>query len=133
MFIKSMILAAGFLGQPASPPTCLPADPPLRIVTSLTTYGAIAREIVGDKGTVTSIAQGDEDPHFVQPKPSFVRLLRDGALDGSLRAFDDPEAAATVIYVQVTYAFLHLRQEHRWPAERAAAAVVDLAMGGVRP
>jgi len=26
---------------------------------------------------VTSIAQGDEDPHFVQPKPSFVALLRD--------------------------------------------------------
>jgi zinc/manganese transport system substrate-binding protein len=52
------------------------AAPPLKIVTSLTTYGAIAREIVGDKGTVTSIAQGDEDPHFVQPKPSFVAVLR---------------------------------------------------------
>jgi zinc/manganese transport system substrate-binding protein len=49
---------------------------PLKVVTSLTTYGAIAREIVGDKATVTSIAQGDEDPHFVQPKPSFVAVLR---------------------------------------------------------
>lgn len=49
---------------------------PLKVVTSLTTYGAIAREIVGDKGTVTSMAQGDEDPHFVQPKPSFIALLR---------------------------------------------------------
>jgi zinc/manganese transport system substrate-binding protein len=54
-----------------------PAAPPVKVVTSLTTYGAIAREIVGDKGTVTSIAQGDEDPHFVQPKPSFVAVLRD--------------------------------------------------------
>ena len=54
--------------------------PPLKVVTSLTTYGAIAREIVGDKGTVTSIAQGDEDPHFVQPKPSFVAVLRDADL-----------------------------------------------------
>jgi ABC-type Zn uptake system ZnuABC Zn-binding protein ZnuA len=53
---------------------------PLKIVTSLTTYGAIAREIVGDKGTVTSIAQGDEDPHFVQPKPSFVAVLRNADL-----------------------------------------------------
>jgi zinc/manganese transport system substrate-binding protein len=53
---------------------------PLKIVTSLTTYGAIAREIVGDKGSVTSIAQGDEDPHFVQPKPSFVAVLRDADL-----------------------------------------------------
>jgi ABC-type Zn uptake system ZnuABC Zn-binding protein ZnuA len=50
---------------------------PVKVVTSLTTYGAIAREIVGNLGTVTSIAQGDEDPHFVQPKPSFVALLRD--------------------------------------------------------
>jgi ABC-type Zn uptake system ZnuABC Zn-binding protein ZnuA len=54
--------------------------PPLKIVTSLTTYGAIAREIVGDHGTVTSIAQGDEDPHFVQPKPSFVAVLRNADL-----------------------------------------------------
>ncbi len=61
---------------PASPP---PA-PALKVVTSLTTYGAIAREILGDRGTVTSIAQGDEDPHFVQPKPSFVALLRDADL-----------------------------------------------------
>jgi zinc/manganese transport system substrate-binding protein len=54
-----------------------PAAPPVKVVTSLTTYGAIAKEIVGDRGTVTSIAQGDEDPHFVQPKPSFVAVLRD--------------------------------------------------------
>ena len=57
-----------------------PAAPPIKVVTSLTTYGAIAREIVGDNGTVTSIAQGDEDPHFVQPKPSFVAVLRDADL-----------------------------------------------------
>ena len=76
---------------------------------------------------------GDDTLTRVEFVAPIVRLLRDGALDGSLRAFDDPEEAATVIYVQVTYAFLHLRQEHRWPVERATAAVVDLAMGGVRP
>jgi ABC-type Zn uptake system ZnuABC Zn-binding protein ZnuA len=53
----------------------LPAQQPIRVVTSLTTYAAIAREIVGDKGTVTAIAHGDEEPHFVQPRPSFVPLL----------------------------------------------------------
>lgn len=56
------------------------APAPVKVVTSLTTYGAIAREIVGDHGTVTSIAHGDEDPHFVQPKPSFVALLRNADL-----------------------------------------------------
>lgn len=53
-----------------------PPKAPVKVVTSLTTYASIAREIVGDRGTVSSIAQGDEDPHFVQPKPSFVALLR---------------------------------------------------------
>jgi len=47
----------------------------VRVVTSLTTYAAIAREVVGDRGTVTSIANGDENPHYVQPKPSFVPTL----------------------------------------------------------
>jgi zinc/manganese transport system substrate-binding protein len=67
-----LLLATGLLGNAAAPP--------VKVVTSLTTYGAIAREIVGDRGTVTSIAQGDEDPHFVQPKPSFVAVLRDADL-----------------------------------------------------
>jgi zinc/manganese transport system substrate-binding protein len=48
---------------------------PVKVVTSLTTYAAIAREIVGDRGIVNSIATGDENPHYVQPKPSFVPLL----------------------------------------------------------
>jgi AcrR family transcriptional regulator len=63
----------------------------------------------------------------------FARLLRDGRLDGSLRAFTEPDEAATVLYTQVSYTFLHLRREHGWPAERATAAVLDLALGGVRP
>jgi zinc/manganese transport system substrate-binding protein len=51
-------------------------NPPLRIVTSLTTYAAIAREIAGDRAQVTSIARGDENPHFVQPRPSYVLDLK---------------------------------------------------------
>jgi len=71
MLLSTLILSTIFAGGPISPPA------PVKIVTSLTTYGAIAKEIAGDRGTVTSIAQGDEDPHFVQPKPSFVAQLRD--------------------------------------------------------
>ena len=69
------LLTAATLHTPTTPPAS-----GVKVVTSLTTYGAIAREVVGDKGTVTSIAQGDEDPHFVQPRPSFVPLLRDADL-----------------------------------------------------
>ena len=73
MLTTTLLLLAALAGPP-------PGGAPLKVVTSLTTYGSIAREILGDKGTVTSIAQGDEDPHFVQPKPSFVALLRDADL-----------------------------------------------------
>ena len=62
------LLLALRVGPPA-------AAAPVKVVTSLTTYAAIAREIVGDRGTVTSIANGDENPHYVQPKPSFVPTL----------------------------------------------------------
>src|SRR5712672_3146923 len=57
-----------------SPSRPAPAAP-VKVVTSLTTYAAIATEIVGDKGKVSSIAVGDENPHYVQPKPSFVPTL----------------------------------------------------------
>lgn len=67
---------------------------------------------------------------FIAP---ILRLLRDGALDGSLRAFPDPEVAATVLYTQITYTYLHLRREHGWTAEDTAAAVIDVAVGGLRP
>jgi zinc/manganese transport system substrate-binding protein len=72
MRTATLLLLASFLAAPARAQ--------VKVVTSLTTYGSIARELVGDHGTVTSIAQGDEDPHFVQPKPSFVALLRDADL-----------------------------------------------------
>jgi AcrR family transcriptional regulator len=67
---------------------------------------------------------------FVAP---IVRLLRDGARDGSLRTFADVEETATVLYAQISYTYLHLRHEHRWSAERATAAVIDLALRGVLP
>lgn len=76
MYLAAFLLLTGIAG----PERPAPPAAPIKVVTSLTTYGAIAREIVGDRGTVTSIAQGDEDPHFVQPKPSFVAILRDADL-----------------------------------------------------
>jgi len=43
----------------------------LKVVASLTPYQSIATEIIGDKGTVESIAAARQDAHFVQAKPSF--------------------------------------------------------------
>lgn len=52
------------------------AQQPLRVVTSLTTYADIARQIAGDRAEVTAIGDGAENPHFVQPKPSLVLVVR---------------------------------------------------------
>ena len=45
------------------------------VVTTLTDYAAIAKEIGGDRVRVDAIAEGDEDPHFVRPKPSYAQKL----------------------------------------------------------
>jgi zinc/manganese transport system substrate-binding protein len=47
----------------------------IRIVSSLTVYGDIAREIGGERVTVDSIAEARQDAHFVQAKPSFSILV----------------------------------------------------------
>ncbi len=47
----------------------------IRVVTTLTTYADIAREIGGDKVEVEAIVEGDQDAHFVKPKPSYAVLL----------------------------------------------------------
>lgn len=65
---------------------------------------------------------------FIEP---LARLLRDGAEDGSLAAFNDPDSMATVLFNQVGWTFLSLRVGQRWPADAATHSVVGLAMRGV--
>ena len=66
-----MLILFALLASGAAPPLAAP----VKVVTTLSTYAAIAREITGDRATVTSIAVGTENPHYVQPKPSFVPTL----------------------------------------------------------
>jgi zinc/manganese transport system substrate-binding protein len=47
----------------------------LNVVASLPDFGAIAEEIGGKAVKVTTIARGSEDAHFVDARPSFVRVL----------------------------------------------------------
>jgi zinc/manganese transport system substrate-binding protein len=48
----------------------------LNVVTTTEDLAALAREVGGDKISVDSIAKGYQDPHFVEPKPSFVLKLQ---------------------------------------------------------
>jgi ABC-type Zn uptake system ZnuABC Zn-binding protein ZnuA len=51
------------------------AAPKLNVVTTLSTYADIAKKIGGEKITVSYIVPGDQDAHFVRPKPSYAVLL----------------------------------------------------------
>src|SRR5437016_3837900 len=48
----------------------------LDVVTSTEDLAAIGREVGGDHITIDSIAKGYQDPHFVEPKPSFLLKLQ---------------------------------------------------------
>lgn len=56
------------------------AEAPLSVVASLSDFGKIAEAVGGNKVRVTTIASGVQDPHFVDPKPSYVVKLRDADL-----------------------------------------------------
>ncbi|MBN2864284.1 MAG: zinc ABC transporter substrate-binding protein [Bacteroidales bacterium] len=47
----------------------------LDIVCSFSDFAAITEFIAKDKATVSYIAQGEQDPHFVPPKPSYAVML----------------------------------------------------------
>lgn len=48
----------------------------VRVVATLPTYASIAQEVAGDRADVQSIARGDQDPHFVSPRPSFAAMIQ---------------------------------------------------------
>jgi ABC-type Zn uptake system ZnuABC Zn-binding protein ZnuA len=54
-----------------------PSREAVNVVASLSDFGSIAQAVGGDKVHVTTIASGVQDPHFVDPKPSYVVKLRD--------------------------------------------------------
>jgi zinc/manganese transport system substrate-binding protein len=52
----------------------------LNVITSTTDMAALAKEVGGDRINVESLAKGYQDPHFVEPKPSFLLKLRQADL-----------------------------------------------------
>lgn len=48
----------------------------LTVVTTTADLASLTREVGGDRVDATSVAKGYQDPHFVEPKPSFLLLLR---------------------------------------------------------
>lgn len=47
----------------------------LKVVTTIPDFAAIAEGIGKDQVEASSIARGDQDPHYLEPKPSYALLL----------------------------------------------------------
>jgi zinc/manganese transport system substrate-binding protein len=76
--IKSLALAFLWLAS------AFTAQAKINVVATLPDFGAVAREIGGDKVAVTVLGKPTEDSHFVDARPSFVVQLRtaDVLIDG---------------------------------------------------
>ncbi|MCF7837710.1 MAG: metal ABC transporter substrate-binding protein [Candidatus Marinimicrobia bacterium] len=69
-----LLLAAAFSVSARGAPA------PLRVVTTIPDLAAIAAAVGGQAVTVTSIAQGHENPHFLQARPTYIVQARDADL-----------------------------------------------------
>lgn len=58
------------------------------------------------------------------------RILADGMADGTLRKADLDDTA-TLLFNAVGWTYRHMRTGHRWSAERARDAVVELLLNGM--
>jgi zinc/manganese transport system substrate-binding protein len=56
------------------------AEDKIKVVTTLSTYANIVKYIGKEKVDVQYIVEGDQDAHFVRPKPSFAVLLSEADL-----------------------------------------------------
>src|SRR5687768_15012682 len=74
LLLSGPILSAALLGSPAL------AAEPLTVVATLTDFGQMAEAVGGERVRVSTIASGVQDPHFVDPKPSYMLKLRDADL-----------------------------------------------------
>lgn len=58
----------------AGPSSSYAADK-LKVVATTADFAAVARAVGGDDVEVTALARPTEDPHFVDAKPSFIRVV----------------------------------------------------------
>ena len=64
--VSLVLVLAGFAAS---------AQAKIRVVTSLADFASIADAVGGDRVETFALAKGYQDPHFVEPKPSFVLKL----------------------------------------------------------
>jgi zinc/manganese transport system substrate-binding protein len=73
LFLLALVAASRAAAAECSAP---PSGPVLSIVATLPDYAVITRTIGGGRVSVQAIVQGDQDAHFIRPKPSFVDIVK---------------------------------------------------------
>src|SRR5437867_1667618 len=68
------LLVSLFVAIVAGPSSSHAADK-LKVVATTTDLAAVAHAVGGDNVDVTALARPTEDPHFVDAKPSFIRVV----------------------------------------------------------
>jgi len=71
--LAASVMVAAFGARPA-------AFAPLKVVATTEDLASLAREVGGDKIAVTGLAKGYQDPHHVDPKPSFILAVANADL-----------------------------------------------------
>src|SRR5436190_19312313 len=75
---KRIIVCAAVAAVLAAAPLLQAA--PLKVVATTQDLEALAKEVGGDKVETDSLAKGYQDPHQVEPKPSFILKLNKAEL-----------------------------------------------------
>jgi zinc/manganese transport system substrate-binding protein len=52
------------------------SDAAIKVVTSLPDLADLTKQVGGDKVSVDYIVRGDQNPHFVEVKPSYMMKLK---------------------------------------------------------
>lgn len=79
--MKKILMICALLLQPMA------LQAKVNVVATLPVFGALAQEVGGDRVEITTLARGNQDPHFLDAKPSYVvalnkaDLLIEGGLD----------------------------------------------------
>lgn len=70
-FLAAIALSSAFAASAQAKP---------KIVVTYPYIASLVQQIAKDDATVTTLGKGDEDPHFVVPRPSFIGKLRQADL-----------------------------------------------------
>ncbi len=74
--MKKLILLAALLAVTAGQALGAMDGKKLNVVTTLPDYRVLTQAVGGDRVVVHYIVRGDQDAHFIRPKPSFVTMVR---------------------------------------------------------